>query len=827
MGAREWVLEDLDGTGDEVPDREATECLISQFRETWMPQRIADKTVTGIMVWALRRLDIDGGDFSWNSIESALTIEQKRVMRLASFADHHKLDIPKIGEVHAIHQTVRDAVTHLSRLRVMVMPRDSAMWQTLPHALRNGDMLDQEGENMHNYDPSDLKPFHKVFLYLRPILEACQYRRAKDMFFHRVTIGDIATLAYDEALLITTFVSNYTAHYTNFSMWKTITQTPVVRDMVVRHLTNEPLLEAPDLDPCLYLRSYAGDEFGRGCGVYDSRTDVFFPYCEKDRWANIASMATEARGRLHTWNLLAQRAWRGPRDSTKYWCTAPSDQDVAIVHLQSTFTHDIAAELDESIDTPLHQCWREAFHFECAGRELQCGELAGQIASRVDCAEAPPVGAAWVVTDARGAAGTPCDDAALEEILLEAYEAGKQLRLTEEQQRRHGPFTDSSCVPLGDALFAMPAPCSHRKPRARLTHEEWTAAWGARPLPGQHDYFVCGAGDTKRYFLQDTGATWHDCHTPELDQIFRCQHFADHDRFWIYALLGRLFFEVGELDEFEMTLFFEGIGGSGKSTILRAMMGFWPKHLLGILSSNMQPQFGMGSLAHAVVCMCTEVSEDLNLPQEEWQDATGGAQLCLAVKNKEPLTVTWRSQFLWAGNNFPKAWKNAQLQVSRRLAGVGLNESVKPRDASVPKKIEANRAALQRRCILAYFTWLHLVGNLDPMSREDRMPPAFLDYFRRGQRLSNPLTEFLANDKYVVMDPRQCMLFDSFKQRYNSYLSDEGMPKVGRFTEDKYKGIFSDKGISVVQHPTFTYRETVYTNVKVVHGVRDAAVEAS
>ena len=85
-----------------------------------------------------------------------------------------------------------------------------------------------------------------------------------------------------------------------------------------------------------------------------------------------------------------------------------------------------------------------------------------------------------------------------------------------------------------------------------------------------------------------------------------------------------------------MTLFFEGIGGLGKSTVLKAMNPFWAPHKRAILSSNMQPQFGMSSLVHGDVAFWTEVAADLNLPQEEWQDATGGAMLNLAIKHKEP-----------------------------------------------------------------------------------------------------------------------------------------------------------------------------------------------
>ena len=64
-----------------------------------------------------------------------------------------------------------------------------------------------------------------------------------------------------------------------------------------------------------------------------------------------------------------------------------------------------------------------------------------------------------------------------------------------------------------------------------------------------------------RYFRVDTGRTWLDCDTREIDHIYECQKFVEHDKFMLYALKGRTFFTAGERDRQTLTTFYEGIGG--------------------------------------------------------------------------------------------------------------------------------------------------------------------------------------------------------------------------------------------------------------------------
>ena len=347
-----------------------------------------------------------------------------------------------------------------------------------------------------------------------------------------------------------------------------------------------------------------------------------------------------------------------------------------------------------------------------------------------------------------------------------------------------------------------------------------------------------------RYFRPHAGRTWRDCETPEFDVIFRCQKLTDHDCFYLYAYQGRLFFIVGQLDNHQNTLMIEGVGGSGKSTLMLISQKFWPQHLLGIMSSNMQEQFGMSAVLRenrTRVIYCNEVSDQLRVVQEEWQTTVSGEMGSYAVKNQQmPLVCRAKAQHFWCGNGFPcgdtgsasrNRFKNNQLQVSRRLAGVLFAHPIAPRDGSILSTIENERmGALQRRMALAYFEFVRVTGATDPMSTVDweapLLPPAFLAYYKRGVRASNPVEAFLSDPRYVEQCVGAEMTFDRFRELYDAYRAKEHLPKEGRLGEDQYRTPFMNRGVMTRYEECWTDAEGVdHPKVNVIYGLR--AVEGA
>jgi hypothetical protein len=106
---------------------------------------------------------------------------------------------------------------------------------------------------------------------------------------------------------------------------------------------------------------------------------------------------------------------------------------------------------------------------------------------------------------------------------------------------------------------------------------------------------------------------------------------ADVSR-WMYVLIGRLIYEVGELDGWQVLPFLKGAASSGKSTILtRVCRGLYEAADVGTLSNNIERKFGLSALADKLIFIGPEIKSDIaleqvtfSLSQSESPPASGG-----------------------------------------------------------------------------------------------------------------------------------------------------------------------------------------------------------
>ena len=312
-----------------------------------------------------------------------------------------------------------------------------------------------------------------------------------------------------------------------------------------------------------------------------------------------------------------------------------------------------------------------------------------------------------------------------------------------------------------------------------------------------------------RYMRVHTGRNWRDCPTPQFDKIYNSQSFCMHDKFMLWAQKGRTLFTVHEFDTYQTTFIIIGYGGTGKSTLMIVMQKFWPAHLRGILSSNIEQKFGMSQVLNkgkARAIYCNEVSEDLQLVQEEWQTACSGEEGSYAVKNEAPLVCVCKAHMFWVGNSWLKHWKNANNQVSRRACGVLMVTPIQPRDGNVMEEIDKIMDVVERKMVLAYFDMVDQYGTIDPMSRPDRLPPAFAAFYKNGRGLSNPVEVFIEESlgvKFFIYsgvhpDWGRGLMMETHEFR-DEYLAWRGknssLSRLPSVSSDKYMPPLRERGI--------------------------------
>lgn len=796
----EWTLDavaDLD-RDTVVPSKERTQQLIQEYEDRFK----IDLAVTEMHSVYERTAATLGVDISTprqcDLVDEGVKTEFQRLHKLRWMAGVHGMEedeiCGKLDRVARILCTFMDTSRVMARLAYNCV--DSDVECGFPSGL--------EGETIYDAKEKDLNSFQNAFCYLRKLLEGRQLRRAGDSFFERLkTASNYETMAFQKKFTISDFVAMNTRHNWNLKAWKWITDSPKNHENLVNYLQHREVDEVPRLKENRYLRSYEGDDRGRGAGVYDCLTDVFFDYSEKDDWEQIARDITTMRRQY----------------DPAYHCAAPRAEDVTVKHMDCTFPFDIEQECREVV-SDWKRVWREAHAFECLAKDALASaaplvaELAACIADGGSRQCAPVVWYARPVS--KIAAGEQLFSCALSKFLDELSESGRPLETDEATLQR---FTGSRTVPKGRCVASVafrdrwyvPTHCQARRASIAIPPERWQALASDDPtLEGRltaHSFVVVDG----KHLKPCTGRAWDDCETPEIDHLLDCQKFVAHDKFMVWALLGRLFFPVGKLDNHEMTFMIEGAAGTGKTTIMKAWQQFWPSHLRGIMSANMQPQFGMSSVAElpsgekAHVCFCGEVKDDLSIVQEEWQDAVSGAEVSLARKFKDPLVMKWEPQIFWVGNMGPTRFNNDQGQVSRRLPGVLMAHPIKERNGSIMQTIQTRLGSMQRKAVLAYFEFVRLTGTMDPMSKPDQLPPAFASYYRRSKRRTNPMEDFLDCGEYVVLAPGESMPMSVFKDSFEKYRSDNSLGKI-RWGEDLYRTSFHERSLKLEEVDGFEYQ---------------------
>lgn len=822
-----------------VPSYEDTVNFIETLHETWTGSIITGDhaavtdsfgqfTMNTSLDWGCQRLGIQ--NFVWSDFDEKFSQELNYFRRLEHCKVVHGIDgmiHGKFVEAAASFFSFRDMVLSVGRFCVNACPQDEHARQLM--APDEASKLEENNENMFHYSTKGKTPYQLLFLYIRRVLECFEYKRASGKYFRRImltfvtggewrrcdrppdsgvevmnaalserlgecsekvchipanecmelNVKDVTSssfirssdgsfftaveteqqaMAYRADVEIKDLVFAYTAYHKNFQAWEWATACNTNVSNLIADLTEKPILETPDLKEKDHLRSYGGDAHGNGAGVYDCGSDMFYPYNCIDLWDKMATSVQAKRSRM------IHRAYKVHRvhKYRKYTCVAPKQADACVVHLDCSFPYDIYSEVQSIDPDRLYLKWVEVRHFECRFRV--CHYISANLNENY-----------------------PNDGPRLGEFLAESDPIGSE------------------------------------KPRNRISIN--TNTWDAFEF---HPHFVDSinafsyvthtVGDTVRYFRVHTGHMWFDCETPEIDQIFEDQKFTEHDCFMLYAVNGRIFFAVGERDSYEGTIFYEGIGGSGKSTMIKIYQRFWPAHLRGILSSNMQSQFGMSSVAHGKVAWCSEISEYPNMPQEEWQDATGGGSLSLSRKNKEPLVVeAWPAQFVWAGNTFPIGYKNGQYQVSRRLYAIKFGVKPKNRDAELEGRIVSSLGAVQRRSILAYDDWLLQEGSSDPNSRPSELPPGFKQYQEEVVNKFDPFFAFLCDPTFLTRVDILQQPTDNYtplnvvKGLFTEYCNKNHIKKE-RWDPRIYQNPINENGLSMSYNDTKTWEGVLVTD---------------
>lgn len=284
---------------------------------------------------------------------------------------------------------------------------------------------------------------------------------------------------------------------------------------------------------------------------------------------------------------------------------------------------------------------------------------------------------------------------------------------------------------------------------------------------------------------------WYDIPTPALQGILTHQEFPDDVCRWMYVFIGRMLYNLNDLDAWQVIPFLKGVAGCGKSTICNLIASIYDPQDVGVLSNNIERKFGLSALYNKFIFVAPEIKNDCKLEQAEFQSIVSGEHVQIAIKNQTAISVVWTTPGFLAGNETP-AWTDNSGSFSRRTPVFQFNKSVKDGDNKLIDKLRSEMDLLIQKCNRAYQVTAAECGHLNIWNH---LPDYFLQTKKSLQAQTNQLIAFLDESGRVEIKKGACVSMNEFNLVFTQWCREMGMP-VLKLTSDFYNVPFSERGIT-------------------------------
>ena len=304
-----------------------------------------------------------------------------------------------------------------------------------------------------------------------------------------------------------------------------------------------------------------------------------------------------------------------------------------------------------------------------------------------------------------------------------------------------------------------------------------------------------------KYFDHDmpdvTGISkWYDIPTPHLQSIFDYQEFPEAVCKTFYGMMGRLMFETGELDGWQVIPFLKGAAASGKSTLINKVCGlFYEEADIGVLSNNIEKQFGLGALCDKLLILAPELKDDFKMEQAEFQSFVSGENMQVATKHKNARTIEWKAPGILGGNQTLSFSDNAG-SISRRLVVFEFEKTVdeKKGDMKLGEKLGKEIPSIIIKCVKAYLSMVNQYGDRNVWMH---LPQYFKTTRDEMHMATNGLENFITSGKVKLEKGLYCKR-EQFLRECRTHCAENGFPFL-KFTKDFYTPPFGKHGLSMTR----------------------------
>lgn len=317
-----------------------------------------------------------------------------------------------------------------------------------------------------------------------------------------------------------------------------------------------------------------------------------------------------------------------------------------------------------------------------------------------------------------------------------------------------------------------------------------------------------------KYFDIDFRAEVTD--TPVLDSIYEYQQLTPDIIEINKMFLGRMLYNVGDYDNWQVIPFLLGAGGTGKSTINNIVRMFYDHEDVGIMGNNYQKTFGLADIYDKFAFIAPEIKRDWGIDQAEFQEIVSGGKLNVNIKHKPSVRVEWTAPGMLGGNENPGFVDNAS-SIQRRVVVTRFDHKVTNGDPRLSHKLESEMDIILKQCNRLYLSYAHKYHNKDIWSV---LPEYFLETQKLMAAASNALCAYLDSD-ILEFDKDMYIPLEEFFKRFNLFCTENNLQKP-KINVDFYRAPFAKYNLTVEPKMTKKYPPKggrMYKNTTFILGV--------
>lgn len=308
--------------------------------------------------------------------------------------------------------------------------------------------------------------------------------------------------------------------------------------------------------------------------------------------------------------------------------------------------------------------------------------------------------------------------------------------------------------------------------------------------------------------------------TPSFDKILKDQDFDDYMRFWLCALCGRLFHNVGDLDDWQVALFIRGVAGSGKSSILNVLKIIYEADDIGQLMSDGQKEFSDEHLYDRNVVMANDIDKRCNMSATRVNSMVSGETLSVNRKHKTALNIKWTAPMILASNSQPP-WDDVAGNLTRRFVIMKFNNAIRFSDTQMWFKLKKEAPLIAIKMAKAYLEAVELCGTR-ALWEKGILPDMCHQAKKEYLVVNNPISAFLESE-YIQFNPVYETTGQIFRRSLLSYMRENGDRRstVCAVSKVDHGHIFAMYGCTINEE----IKPSGVTST-IIHGMKIDAVDA-